>query len=474
MKPRGLFRKLLISHSIVILVAVLVLGGMFSYFLQSYLATNREQNLQRVVKTVATNKLVEQSMESSDLDVLNSLVKQVSASQATQADVIIIDASGRILASTSGEISESLNKVEVREVLQGDPLSHWGSSFLGTPSLTVGHPVKVKNQVIGAVFLDTPVKGIQAALVSVRLYIIYGALLAFAVAAVLNYFLAKSISRPILEINKATQALARGEKIKAVNYDSNDELGNLVRVFNRSITEIQNTIAQQQKLEELRREFVANVSHEFKAPVASLQGFLELMQDGVIPEQDKTKYYTIMLKDTARLNRLVNDLLDLARLQAGQVKLNPIPLDPASLVEEVLLKTSPLARDKQIKITPTYALPLPLVLADGDRLEQIFLNLLDNALRFTPAGGAIDVRIEPQGPITSFVIADSGTGIPQAELPFVFDRFYKVDKARTPDQGGTGLGLAIVRELVEAHGGEITVASRPGLGTTFTFTLPNA
>ncbi len=473
MKPKSLFTRLLLSHAVIILVTMVVLGGMFNYLLQHYLANRLQQQFEKNANTLATNPLIRESIALSAYDILDNVAKQVS--QSVEADVIIIDSSGKVLASTAnGVVGNALNRDEVKNVLADHTYSRWGGTLLGAPSLTVGNPIKLNNKVIGAVFLDTSIKGFQANMFRFRLFILYAALLALVLAVILAYFLAKSISRPILQMNKAAKALVQGGKTEQVSYQGDDELGTLVNVFNRSIREIQTTLVQQQKLEDQRREFVANVSHEFRAPVTSLQGFLELMQDGVIPEEEQPKYFSLMLKDIGRLNRLVSDLLDLARFQAGQAKIKPVALDPDLLISEVVTKLTPRASEKNISLLTEFPRALSPVLADGDRLEQILLNLVDNALRFTPVDGWIKICIDQGEKETRFSVVDSGIGIPPQDLPYVFERFYKVDKARTPEKGGTGLGLAIVKELVLAHGGKINVESKPGAGTVFSFTLPKA
>lgn len=474
MKPKSLFTRLLLSHTVIIMVTLIVLGGMFNYLLQHYLTKSRQNLFERVSKTAANNRLIKAAIAQNDPWTLSVLVKQVS--QSTEADVIVVDTNGNVLSSTASGLADNiLDSQEVKYVLTGQMYSHWGGTFLGVPSLTVGYPVEAKNhQIIGAIFLNTSIKGFQASLFNFRLSIFYAALLALVLSAILAYILAKGISRPILEMNTAAKSLASGADTTEVSYSGKDELGSLVSVFNHALRETKNTMLQQQRLEAQRREFVANVSHEFRAPVTSLQGFLELMQDGVIPETDRPRYYALMLKDTARLARLVNDLLDLARFQAGQGQLNASPLEPELIVDEVIAKLIPRAVEHNIKLVKSGFPNRTLILADGDRLEQILINLLDNAIRFTPDGGKVEVEIVSEAEQTIFNVRDSGSGIPEEDLPHVFERFYKADKARTPEKGGTGLGLAIVKELVEAHGGNISVESRPREGSVFRFTIPNA
>ncbi len=227
------------------------------------------------------------------------------------------------------------------------------------------------------------------------------------------------------------------------------------------------------RAEELRRQFIADVSHELRTPVTAIQGFLEAALDGVIPwEEFKTKYLPLLHGEILRLSRLIRDLLDLSLLESGNIQWEMEPIDASALAQEVILKLTPLFQDKHI--TVQNRLPSPLVvLGNRDRLAQVLTNLLHNAILFSREGSTVILEGERGEEMTTIAVLDEGPGIPEEDIPFIFERFYRVDKSRSRKGGGMGLGLAIVREIVERHGGRVGVTNRPQGGSRFFFTLRN-
>lgn len=228
------------------------------------------------------------------------------------------------------------------------------------------------------------------------------------------------------------------------------------------------------RLENLRRDFVANVSHELRTPLTSIKGFLETLLAGAMRSPDRARdFLERMDQDVSRLSRLIDDLLDLARIESGALPMNMKELDLAGEIQKVLNIFQPRLEEKKISIlnTPDENISR-LVLADPDRLEQVLVNLLDNAIKFSKPQGRIKLSAEktPENFIR-VSIEDSGPGIPQEDIARIFERFYRVDKARNRGEGGTGLGLAIVKHIIEAHGGEVSCESLPGRGACFSFTL---
>jgi two-component system, OmpR family, phosphate regulon sensor histidine kinase PhoR len=225
------------------------------------------------------------------------------------------------------------------------------------------------------------------------------------------------------------------------------------------------------RLEQVRRDFVANVSHELKTPLTSIRGFTETLIDDEPPEPLRRQFLEKVRRNTLRLQRLVDDLLDLSRLEAGRWTLDPHPVDVAAAARDAWQSLEGAAAVKGVGFE---AEGEALALADDQALAQIFENLFDNALRYTPSGGRVRVAIEGPGPSVRVAVADSGSGIPARSLPRIFERFYRADPARSREEGGTGLGLAIVRHLVQGMGGEVSAESELGQGTTVRFTLPPA
>jgi len=231
---------------------------------------------------------------------------------------------------------------------------------------------------------------------------------------------------------------------------------------------------EEKHLERLRKDFIANVSHELRTPIVMLQGYSEAIIDGVVEsEAEKKEMVQIIYDESLRIGRLVNDLLDLARMESGKVSLNRESVVIGPYLQRIATKFQGLAKDKQIEIEVVFDEKEAEVFFDPDRIEQVFTNLIDNGLRHMPHGGKLAIVQQTVDKGTNFLVKDSGTGISDEELPFIFERFYKVDKARTRGHTkGTGLGLTIAKNIIEAHGGEISVSSKFGEGTTFVFFLP--
>jgi two-component system phosphate regulon sensor histidine kinase PhoR len=227
------------------------------------------------------------------------------------------------------------------------------------------------------------------------------------------------------------------------------------------------------QVEATRREFVSNVSHEFRTPLASLKAMVETLENGALEEPKVARDFIGRIhKEIDRLNSLVGDLLELSRLERGQTELRLSPIDLGSLVEEVRAQFQARAKAKGIALEIDLPDGLPQVMGEPDRLRQVLVNLLDNALKFTPDGGRVKVSASDKGHAVEVSLSDTGIGIPAEHLPHIFERFYKVDRSRR-DQG-IGLGLAIAKHIILAHGGEVRVNSEEGRGSTFSFTVPKA
>jgi two-component system sensor histidine kinase ResE len=225
-------------------------------------------------------------------------------------------------------------------------------------------------------------------------------------------------------------------------------------------------------LEKMRSEFVANVSHELRTPMTSIQGFVEALMDGLAEDKEsQERCLRVIHEETVRLNLLVNDLLDLSRLETGQIKWPMEPVHLHLLFSQVIDKLQPQLEKQQLQAEIDCPPDLPPVLGSRDRIQQVLINLLGNAIAFTPHGGRILLDAQEEGPLIRISITDTGVGIPLEEQEKIWQRFHKVDKARTRGLSGTGLGLSIVKQIVEAHGGEVGLHSMPGEGSTFYFTL---
>jgi two-component system phosphate regulon sensor histidine kinase PhoR len=232
-------------------------------------------------------------------------------------------------------------------------------------------------------------------------------------------------------------------------------------------------ITELRKLERVRRDFVANVSHEFKTPLTAIQGFAETLLAGALDDpQNRLRFLEIILEHSRRLARLTDDLLKLSKMDADRLELEIRRISVSQFVESCIETTQRPAAEKDLRISVNLQQPLPDIAADRRRLAEVLQNLLDNAMQYTPAGGQIMVGVSADGAEVTFTVSDTGIGIPQADQSRIFERFYRVDVARSREVGGTGLGLSISKHLVEAHGGRIWVESEVGQGSQFHFTVP--
>jgi len=292
-----------------------------------------------------------------------------------------------------------------------------------------------------------------------------GAAAAIAAVAV-SLFVSGRIATPVRRMTEAARRIAAGRYGERVPVGEPDDLGDLAASFN----EMAGTLEAD---EQRRLELIGNVAHELRTPVATLQGYLEGIVDGVVEPSDET--WTILLSETGRLKRLIEDLQELSRAEARQIALSLHPVDPRSLVQSAVWVLRSRFEEKQIELKVTIPDELPLVMADDERTVQVLTNLLGNALRYSTPPGEVEVSARPQERMVLVQVRDTGTGIAREHLPHLFERFYRVDKARTRAAGGSGIGLTIARSLVEAMGGRIWAESPgPGQGATFSFTLPLA
>src|SRR6266508_6472382 len=285
------------------------------------------------------------------------------------------------------------------------------------------------------------------------------------IALVIARWVARGMTQPLRDMARAARRMETGDYSQRIHTDSRDEVGKLAEAFNRMSTELEG-------LELLRRELVANVSHELKTPISALRAHLENLLDGV--EQPDPETLQIMLMQSERLGRLVDQLLDLSRLESGELTLRREGVPLRRLVAEVLSEVEVVRSGREVRVEDRVPDDIPAVFADRERLHQVLFNLLDNAVRLTPPGGEVVVSAHRVDGRCEVSVTDTGPGIPAEHLPRLFERFYRVDRARARDDGGTGIGLAIARSVVEAHGGRIRAESQVGKGSVFTFDLPVA
>ena len=301
----------------------------------------------------------------------------------------------------------------------------------------------------------------QAVLNEVILIAALGALLA---AVIVSSFVAWRIVSPIRSMIKTVVQIADGDYRQRAHFVWDDELGELARNFNRMAEALHST-------ETRRVELIGNVAHELRTPLASMRSLIEGVIDGVLPADFST--YSAVQSELSRLQRLVGDLENLSQAEAGQIKLNIRKFDLKELLDHVVLKLKPQFLEKQIKLETELTETKLLVQADWERLQQVLINLLGNALQYTPPGGTVRIHAETIGDEVICSVEDSGIGLTENNIAQIFERFYRVDKSRSRAGGGSGIGLTIAHHIIKAHGGSLKAeSSGANRGSRFYFILP--
>ncbi len=393
---------------------------------------------------------------------------------------IVLDIGKGAQQGDSAAVAISLADIKgTREIIR-EVRTNWGKPW----STTYYHPYYEENMLIvavplqltdksigGTVMINSPVEGIDGFLRHIYYYVGMAALVAILVAILLAVYLAGGIVRPLKAMQETAAAMARGDYSKRVAISTRDEVGELGQSLNSLTEELDAYVHRLEQMDNMRRDFVANVSHELRTPLTIMRGYNQALQDGTITDPDKVKKYRkVMSDEILRLEKLIADLLELSQLQANGITLEVDEVSLVEIMENVATLLKQKSENKGVQIAVVAEPGILPVRADGDRLTQMVLILMDNALKFTPPGGRITVGLHLKNGSEVLTIQDTGAGIAPEDLPHIWERFYKADKSRA--SGGTGLGLAIARQIIELHGATVDVISTVGEGTTFTIRFP--
>lgn len=464
-KFKSMFARLVSSYLLVVVVTLLILSLSLSYLFESfYLGIKRSEYL-GYARGIAG--LIEDPNYYLRSGALEEALDAVS--RFFSGTVWIVDRDGLVLVSSGIDDSQGvrLSLLEVSEVLNGNEITKTGKvAGFFQPMLVVTVPIFFQQQVIGAVLIHTPLASLRSTIHEVRVLIFYAGLIAIILSAILSYWFSRSLAKPLHNMNLAARDMAHGRFDRRVRLEGHNEVRELAETLNLLASELE-------KFEQKQRQFIADVSHELKTPLTSIQGFAEGVLDKVITsEEDVNKYLMIVVDEVKRLTRLVNDLLEMSKLDSGEYRLSLEPVSMPHLVTTTVDMVLPLVRQQEIKINMGVPEKGCVVMGDKDRVQQILLNLLYNAIRHTPKGGEIGVSLVEADGYAKTSVYNTGEGISEMELPFIWERFYKIDKSRTRSKGGTGLGLSIVKQLVELQNGTVEASSEKGKGATFSFSLP--
>lgn len=386
------------------------------------------------------------------------------------AGVLLMNKEGVIVLTSPGMDKTLLGQVLaydelVEGVQEGNivSLETGSSTVFGSPMMVVGYPISTGS--FAGIFMCRSLPEIELSLHEMYRSGLVSLLLAFTVSILVSIVTARRMTEPMMEMNKAAKVIAGGNFEQRVEIYSEDELGQLAESFNHMAESLQNT-------ETTRRNFIANISHDLRSPLTSIQGFLTAMLDGTIPPEKQEHYLQIVLEETQRLSRLAEGVVEMSRAQSTKIILDETDFDINELIRENSAILEPQIQEKNISLQVSLAEKVSYVRADRDKISRVIRNLMGNAIKFSHQDGIIEVETTLSGKNKILVsVQDHGVGISEEDQKYIFDRFYKADATRNQDKTGTGLGLSIVREFVQAHGETIGVKSKEGEGSKFVFSL---
>jgi len=463
--------KLTITY-IVLLVVVMVSASFFLLnLLKNYYFSYQQTNMMAAAKVV--RDLVAPKLQAVP-DVVDISNQAELVARQSRSRILITDDRQRVLGDSvrvEGLVGTVLNRPEITHALLNQHDKSWSLQYSETGGflvMQVAVPIEVDGKILGAVFVSSSMQAIDELQKDIRNYLLLITLLAILTVSIIGRFLANKITGPIQSLSEATEKMARGDLSQRVPVRSRDEIGRLTRQFNEMAAQLQENT---RKL----KEFVADASHEMRTPLTSLNILVKSMRDFPLEPEEREEFLDDIDQELERLIRLVENLLDLTRLDKLATEETMTVADVVPTIRQTLEMLQKKAEEKEIDFRvflPKQAAPVFAVL---HQIKQVVFNLVDNAIKYTPAGGKITVTLTQESDCLKLIVTDNGIGIPPEHREKVFERFYRVDKARSREQGGTGLGLAIVREIVRNHGGQIWIEDGPdGKGSKFVVTIPRA
>jgi signal transduction histidine kinase len=484
-----LFRSFYARLSTLFLLLILLLGAgciVIAFRSSSYLFDDVEQLLNRdTAKSIADELRPIVSPGYSTAAVGNAIHYMMVLNP--MVEIYLLDDAGRILGyflnPSERIVRDSVDLAPIRAFVQGaghgltlgpDPRSAGRSRPFSAAELPMGASTGYVYVILGGERYDASLRMIRESYYLRAGFVAF--LLALLATLVAGLALFSVLTRRLTSLSHAVRSFERGELGSRVDARGTDELGSLGRSFNEMAATIETSVEQLRTAERMRRDLIGNISHDLRSPLTSVQGYLETMalKDAQLSPEERQRFLSISLRNMASLRRLVDELFELARLDARQVTMKPEQLQIAELAQDVALKLEPRARDSGVSIAVQRQGELPLVAADVGMIERVLTNLVENALRFTPRGGSVRLELGAESKAVRVTVADTGSGISAEDLPHVFERFYRADRSRERDSDGAGLGLAIARQIVDLHGSALTVESSPGRGARFSFSLSAA
>lgn len=465
MRRKGLFSKMVATYSLIIAISFIILASFLSFWFERYFLDQRKGQLLDE-SHIVSNAALQYLHGNSSLDKTNDILEYVS--NYAGADILLFDRYGYVYGASNpmdkGLIGNQLLTEELHKLRQGNFIEKRNLNDNLKKTYVYNIPIFYRGIFQGAVGFSTSMELINAPIRRVYQIIWISAIFAIICSSIIIYYFSqKIIIKPLEKINNAADKISKGEVKKRVEVRSSDEIGALANSFNCMADSLE-------KVEENRRIFISNVSHELRSPITSIKGFIGGVLDGVIPEEKEKYYLSIAYEEIQRLTRLINDLLDLSAIEAGKFDLNIKEEDINEIIRISIIKFQTIIKAKNINVEVWLNEESVYVLVDRDKIVQVMTNLIDNAIKYGKDKGKIEISIKAKGQEVFVSIYNDGSNIPEEDAKYIWDRFYKGDKSRTLKMS-TGLGLSIVRRIVTEHGGDIWFENKEKKGVKFIFSL---
>jgi signal transduction histidine kinase len=458
------------------LLAILCAFALIFFIVKNYLNAHTveifKQDLNERAQTLLPT--ITPLLNAKDAQQVNLLVNQIS--KTLDDRITIISPSGQVIADSQNDerdMADHFNRPEVQAVLQG---AGFGQDIRKSATTTKqmlywAVPIKSNNKLIGVLRLSVPINTLNAFNKNTLMHILSAGIIIILLCIVLAYFVSKSFTKDIANLTEIVSQISKGNfKIKAQAH-SNDEIAQFAKSINKMGDDLEKLFLQTQELDNLKKDFISNASHELKTPITAIVGFSEMLETQGLPQETK-HYIDIIKKQSKRLSNIVADLLSLSDLEnasSKEIKKNNIYFE--QILDDIISLYQKRAQAKNIQIQKEISPNIKTIYANEFYIEQALINLIDNAIKYTEKG-MIKIQVHNTQNFTEINIIDTGIGIAPKHLPRLFDRFYVADKSRSRESGGTGLGLAIVKHILLLHNGTIEVQSALSIGSTFTIKFP--
>ncbi len=460
----GIKKRWVYNYIILLTTILLVLEGSFVIFIKSYYYNNTEQDLRS--KSKLSSEFFNKFMVN-NTDDWENIARQIVQDSAfnESVEIQVVDLEGNIIMSSSGfEVEQQLDSKEFKQALKGTPIIFQGKNKLTNEKIMEAYSplVQDRNKIVGMLRFVTSfeqIDNVVKILIATSLIIIFIILTAM---LLLSLIFSKSIIGPLNEINEVAKKMAKGQYSERIEKRYNDEIGELADTLNSMAGEILETT-------KLKNDFISSISHELRTPLTSIKGWGETILTGGLDDKYETELgLKIIVKETTRLSQMVEELLDFSRIESGRITLHLEPVDIESVLNDIVHMFKHRGQKDGVIVEYNHPAFIPEIIADQNRLRQVFINTIDNAIKFTESGNKVCVAIDSDEENVCITVKDEGIGINQEDLPKVKEKFFK----GTSKKSGSGIGLAVSDEIIKLHGGTFEIESELDLGTRIIIKLP--